>query len=221
MALSSAEENYLKALFHLTLESREEETGTNKVAEYLDVSPASVNAMLKRLKGKELVKHERYGKLQLSEKGKKLALEMIRKHRLWETFLYRHLNFGWEEIHQVAEELEHIRSSKLIRELEAFMGYPKVDPHGDAIPSSDGSYTPAEKRTLKQVKEGEHCRIVAVKDGSVAFLQYVSRLGLELSSTIEVLEKRSFDHSMLIRLSESGKEVSVSAKFSANVYVSC
>lgn len=220
MSLSPAEENYLKALFHLTLESREEETGTNKVAEYLEVSPASVNAMVKRLKVKDLVIYERYGKLRLSEEGKSLAMEMIRKHRLWETFLYRHLNFGWEEIHEVAEELEHIQSAKLIRELEAFMGYPETDPHGDAIPSADGTYEPAEKLTLRQINEGERCRLVAVKDSSVAFLQYVTRLGLELSSTIEVIEKRSFDQSMLIRLIENEKQVNVSAKFAANVYVS-
>jgi DtxR family Mn-dependent transcriptional regulator len=219
MSLSTAEENYLKALFQLTLENREKETGTNKVAEYLGVSPASVNAMLKRLKSKDLVSYERYGKLQLSELGQRLALDMIRRHRLWETFLYRHLNFGWEEIHEVAEELEHIHSPKLIRELEAFMGNPRLDPHGDSIPSAEGEYEPAEKRTLSQLKEGMKCRIVAVKDGSVAFLQYVSRLGLELSSELTVIEKRDFDQSLLIRIGES-KEVSVSSKFASNVYVS-
>lgn len=219
MQLSSAEENYLKALFHLTIDNRENETGTNRVAEFLGVSPASVNAMLKRLKGKGLVNYERYGKLQLSDEGKGLALQMIRRHRLWETFLYRHLNFGWEEIHEVAEELEHIHSPKLIRELEAFMGNPRLDPHGDAIPAADGTYQPAEKLTLQQMEIGARCRIVAVKDGSVAFLQYVTRLGLELSSQLEVLERRTFDQSLLIRIGK-GKEVNVSAKFAANVYVS-
>lgn len=219
MSLSTAEENYLKAIFHLTLESRQSETGTNKVADFLNVSPSSVNSMVKKLRTKGLVGYQRYGKLHLSDSGEKLALEMIRRHRLWETFLYKHLNFGWDEIHEVAEELEHINSEKLIKELEAFLGFPKLDPHGDAIPRSDQKYEPADKLTLQQVKEGVSCRIVAVRDNSVAFLQYVSKLGLELSSQIEIVERRSFDQSLLIRIGQE-KEVNVSEKFASNVYVS-
>ncbi len=219
MELSSAEENYLKALFHLTLESREKQTGTGKVADYLQVSPSSVNAMLKRLKIKGLVRYERYGKLQLSASGQRMALDMIRRHRLWETFLYTHLNFGWDEIHEVAEELEHIRSEKLIRELESFLGHPETDPHGDAIPAADSSYKPAAKKTLRQMEVGTCCRIVAVRDNSVAFLQYVNTLGLELSSHLKLLERRTFDDSLLIRIDKK-REVSVSGKFAENVYVS-
>ena len=162
--------------------------------------------MLKRLKAKGLVRYQRYGKLQLSASGQRMALDMIRRHVL-ETFLYTHLNFGWDEIHEVAEELEHIRSGN-IRELESFLGHPKTDPHGDAIPAADSSYKPAAKKTLRQMEVGARCRIVAVRDNSVAFLQYVNTLGLQLSSHLELLERRTFDESLLIRIDRKRKSTS-------------
>jgi DtxR family transcriptional regulator, Mn-dependent transcriptional regulator len=218
MELSIAEENYLKALFHLTIEQKNSKAGTNQLAEYLGVSPASANAMLKRLREKELVKYERYGKLELSASGSKIAIDMIRRHRLWESFLYTHLNFGWDEIHEVAEQLEHIHSAKLISQLESFLGFPEYDPHGDAIPKADGKYKPAIKKTLASMSLGSKVRIVAVKDSSVAFLRYLNSLGLMLSSEIELKERREFDQSIQIRY--EGKEVNVSQKFAENVYVS-
>ena len=197
--LSKNEEDYLKAIFHLTIDSNEDKVGANKLAEYLNLSPASVNSMVKKLKAKKMVNYERYGKMELSEVGQLAALSLIRKHRLWETFLYEHLNFTWDEVHEVAEQLEHIRSEKLMKELDAFLGFPAIDPHGDVIPNADGSY------------------LTSVKDGSVQFLQYLSELGLTLSTNFEVLDRQDFDKSMSILV--GGKKVNVSKKFSENIFV--
>ncbi len=159
LELSKYEEDYLKALFHLTVE-RGTTAGTNELADYLGVSPASVNGMLKKLKAKTLVKHEKYAKPSLTKQGKRVAIELIRKHRLWETFLYEKMNFTWDEVHEVAEQLEHIRSDKLIEELDKFLGFPRLDPHGDAIPDAKGKYEPVRKITLAEKKERK-------KDGEV------------------------------------------------------
>jgi DtxR family Mn-dependent transcriptional regulator len=215
--LSAAEENYLKALFHLTCDLRETETGTNRLAAQLGLSPASVNAMLKKLKEKDLVEYERYGKLKLSSEGHRCALILLRKHRLWETFLYRHLGFGWDEIHEVAEQLEHIRSPKLIEELDRFMGRPRFDPHGDAIPDELGGYEPAEKKTLDSLEVGTRCRIASVRDSSAAFLQHLSELGLGLRSEMQLIERKAFDRTLVLRI--ENRTATVSERFAQNVFV--
>lgn len=217
MTLTKNEEDYLKALFHLIIENKENKAGTNQVAEYLAISPASVSNMLKKLKKKDLVSYEKYGKLELTEMGESIAVRLIRKHRLWETFLCQHMNFSWDEVHEVAEQLEHIKSAKLIKELDKFLGFPKRDPHGAIIPSSDGTFQVVPKVTLSELTIGERCRLVAVKDGSVAFLQYVTKIGLALSSELEVLDIQDFDGSMQIAF--DGKSVMVSKKFAEHVFV--
>ena len=215
--LTKNEEDYLKALFHLTIEEDNEKAGTNQLAECLGVSPASVSGMLKKLKVKKLVQYEKYGKLELTPQGIEIAIKLIRKHRLWETFLYKHMNFSWDEVHDVAEQLEHIQSDKLIKELDRFLGHPKADPHGDSIPDDAGKFTRIAKQTLAQIEENQPCKLVSVKDNSVAFLQYVTELGLALNTEVVILEKRSFDSSL--KLAFNGKEVTVSKKFSENVFV--
>lgn len=217
MLLTKTEEDYLKALFYLIVESGGEKAGTSQLAEYLSISPASVNNMLKKLKNKGLVDHEKYGKLELTTVGKAFAIRLIRKHRLWETFLYQHMNFSWDEVHEVAEQLEHIRSSKLIMELDKFLGFPKYDPHGAIIPAAGGAYDIPPKITLSSLKVGEKCRLTSVKDSSVALLQYVSKLGLALSSVIQIQEFQEYDSSMVI--SFDGKTITVSKKFADNVFV--
>lgn len=217
MSLSKNEEDYLKALFHLTLEGDSDTAGTNQLADDLGVSPASVNGMIKKLRSKELVKAKRYGKLQMTDAGKKVAIQLIRKHRLWETFLYKHLNFSWDEVHEVAEQLEHIKSEKLIRQLATFLGNPKEDPHGDAIPNEDGEFRRTHKKSLAEVHEGERCTVVAVKDASVAFLQMVSQLGIGLKTEIKVKSLHEFDASRTLII--GNKEQQVSLKFAENVFV--
>ena len=217
MDLTKNEEDYLKALFHLTAASDDDKAGTNQLADYLNVSPASVHGMLKKLKAKTLVSYKKYGKVELTGPGRLHAISLIRKHRLWETFLYEKMNFAWDEVHDVAEQLEHIRSAKLVAELDKFLGYPSHDPHGDVIPDAEGNYQVVPKKTLREVPVGTTCRIVAVRDTSVAFLKYVTRLGLELSSKMTVVDIQEFDDSLTIEF--DGNHVSVSAKFAENVFV--
>ncbi|MGN6541901.1 MAG: metal-dependent transcriptional regulator [Ginsengibacter sp.] len=215
MILSQTEENYLKTLFHLT--SEKSEAGTNELAAHLNVKPATANDMLKKLKEKKLIAYEKYGKISLTTLGKKQAIQIIRKHRLWETFLYEKLNFTWDEVHDVAEQLEHINSPKLIEQLEMFLGYPEFDPHGDAIPNTKGELKLHVRKTLSQVAVGKTCKLVAVKDNSASFLQYVVKVGLGLSSKMKVVSRQNFDGTMEIEV--NGLKSVVSQKFAENIYV--
>ncbi|WP_108866330.1 metal-dependent transcriptional regulator [Aquimarina aquimarini] len=215
--LTKSEEDYLKALFQLLIEDDSVKVGNNQLAEYLKVSPASTNNMIKKLKAKDYVISEKYGKLDLTEEGKAIAVRLIRKHRLWETFLYNYLNFTWDEVHDVAEQLEHIKSQKLIDELDRFMDFPKNDPHGEIIPNADGEYFILPRITLSSLSEGDVCQLVAVDDGSVNFLKYVSKIGLVLSSEIKILEIREFDKSIRIQFDNTVE--TVTRKFADNVFV--
>ena len=217
MKLTSSVEDYLKAIFHLCSEDAEKKTGTNQLAEFLQLSPASVSVMLRKLKKNALVDYEKYGRIALTEKGYSEAVKLIRKHRLWETFLFRHMNFTWDEVHDVAHQLEHIQSEKLVEELDIFLGNPKKDPHGHVIPDAHGNFQGVHKRLLSDLVEGQRCRLVSVADSSAGFLKYVTQLGLALSSEIEIREIREFDASVLIAY--SGKTENVSRKFAENIYV--
>jgi DtxR family Mn-dependent transcriptional regulator len=146
--LSYTEENYLKGIFKLTIELDDKaEAGTNEIANHLGIKPASANDMLKKLKDKKLIQYERYGKSSLTKEGKKLAIEIVRKHRLWESFLFEKLAFNWDEVHEVAEQLEHIQSKKLIDKLDQFLNYPSTDPHGDPIPNAKGEWPVKHKKS--------------------------------------------------------------------------
>lgn len=216
--ISQAEENYLKALFHLTNEMQEKsEAGTNELAEILDVTPATANNMLKKLKEKGWVVYEKYGKITLTDKGKSLAVETVRKHRLWETFLYEKLNFTWDEVHEVAEQLEHIKSAKLVEQLERFLDFPETDPHGDPIPNDKGEIKFVNRKTLAEVEEGKTYKLIAVKDNSSSFLQYVVKLGLGLSSKIKIISRQDFDGSMEIEVNQVRS--SISKKVAQNLFV--
>ncbi|GAA0726672.1 metal-dependent transcriptional regulator [Aquimarina litoralis] len=215
--LTKSEEDYLKALFQLLIEDNSEKVGNNQLAEYLKVSPASTNNMIKKLKTKNYVVSEKYGKLELTDEGRAIAVRLIRKHRLWETFLYNYLNFSWDEVHEVAEQLEHIKSYKLIDELDRFMDFPEKDPHGELIPNAKGEYKVIPKITLSSLAEGDVCQLVAVNDGSVNFLRFVSEIGLALSSEIKVLEVREFDKSIRIQFNDTVE--TVTRKFADNVFV--
>jgi DtxR family Mn-dependent transcriptional regulator len=215
--LSSTEENYLKALLHLTFISDKEQAGTNEIAAYLGVKPATANDMLKRLKEKKMIKYEKYGKISLSDKGRMLATEVLRKHRLWETFLYEKLEFTWDEVHEVAEQLEHIQSHKLVDKLDKFLNYPQFDPHGDVIPNAKGIMKTPFKKTLADVESGKICKMVAVKDNTAPFLQYVIKVGLGINNKIKVISKQSYDAQMEIEV--DGKKSQVSQKFAENILV--
>jgi DtxR family Mn-dependent transcriptional regulator len=217
--LSYTEENYLKALLKISFAHVDLGVGTNELASVLAVKPATANDMLKKLKEKELVDYEKYGKIRLTASGKKRGIDVIRKHRLWETFLYKKLEFSWDEVHEVAEQLEHIQSEKLVDKLDKFLDYPEFDPHGDPIPNKKGELKVQFKKTLADVAVGSSCKMVAVKDNSSSFLQYVVKVGLGINNEILVVSKQDYDALMVIKV--NGVKSSVSQKFAENIFVVC
>jgi len=218
--LSQTEENYLKSLLHLTVEDNNKpEAGTNELAAYLGVKPASANDMLKKLKEKKLVVYEKYGKISLTAEGRKLAIGVVRKHRLWETFLYETFSFTWDEVHEVAEQLEHIQSAKLVDKMDEFLNFPLYDPHGDVIPNAKGELPVYPKKTLDEEEAGHQCTMVAVRDNSAPFLQYVNKVGLSLHNKIKVVARHAYDGMMEIEV--NGKKSSVSPRFARNIVIIC
>lgn len=214
--LSKSEENYLKAMFHL---SAQYPTGisTNAIAKQLETKASSVTDMVKKLADKELVLYKKYQGVTLTKQGEKIAINVIRKHRLWEVLLVEKFNFNWDEVHEVAEQLEHIQSEKLIDELDAFLGHPKRDPHGDPIPDKDGNFKFQEKVLLSTLDSEASAICVGVKDTSSEFLKYLDKQGIALGKEMKVLEKEKFDNSMRIEMEE--KEYVISFQIANNIYV--
>lgn len=216
--LSVTEENYLKALLRITSEEESSgEAGTNQLASKLNVRPATATDMLKRLREKGLVNYEKYGKITLTDMGRELAVSIIRKHRLWETFLCSTLGFRWDEVHDIAEQLEHIQSDKLIERLDNFLGYPQFDPHGDIIPSADGAYISEDRQTLAGAIVGAHYAIVGVKDNSAEFLTYLNQIGIGISSELLVFGRYEFDRSIALEVEK--KIVHISEKVAKNIFI--
>ncbi|MGM0636230.1 MAG: metal-dependent transcriptional regulator [Bacteroidota bacterium] len=214
--LSLSEENYIKAIYHLE-KSYPEGVSTNALAEKMKTKASSATDMIKKIADKNLVVYKKYKGVTLSDEGKNTALRIIRKHRLWEVFLVDKLNFSWDEVHEIAEELEHIKSPKLINELDKFLDYPERDPHGDPIPDENGNFSVSNKRLLNDLKEGDQGICVGVKDSSTNFLRYLDKNGLGLGVTLQVIEKEHFDNSMLLQLGK--KQLRVSASVAANLYI--
>ncbi len=216
--LSFTEENYLKSLIHLTVFTEDKnEVGTNELASNLSLKPATVNDMLKKLKEKDFVNYKKYGKISLTEKGRFSGMNVIRKHRLWETFLVEKLSFSWDEVHEVAEQLEHIHSSKLVDSLDALLEYPKYDPHGDPIPNKKGQVELIFRKTLDEMSIMSTKKVFAVKDNSSEFLQYVNKLNLKIGDEILLISKESYDDLLTIEI--HGKQHVVSQKFAQNIFV--
>lgn len=215
--LSITEENYLKAIFKLTWESAKQETGTNDLATQVNVKPATATNMLGKLKEKKLVEYEKYGKSSLTKKGKLLAIEIIRKHRLWETFLFEKLGFTWDEVHEVAEQLEHIKSAKLIDRLDKFLDHPTLDPHGDIIPKGTGDLKIPIKKSLNEVEEGIVCKVIGVANNSPEFLQYVDKVGLSINKKIKVLTRQPYDQ--MLEIDVKGKKTMISHIFAQNILI--
>jgi DtxR family Mn-dependent transcriptional regulator len=192
--LSLTEENYLKTIYMLT--ERSEAVHNQSIAQALQNTPASVSDMLKKLTKKGLIQHEPYKPIQLTSKGREIAINIVRKHRLWETFLVKCLGFTWEQIHPIAEQLEHIESDLLISRLDEYLGYPKYDPHGDPIPSPNGEFQPVEGFPLSQAPTGKKLKVVAVKNDKKDFLNYLNKINLFIGSHIYVIDRISFDLSI-------------------------
>ncbi len=214
--MTFSEENYLKSIYSLQKDSPKG-VSTTILAQYLDSKPASVTEMVKKLADKDLVLYQPYQGVLLNKMGEQVALKIIRKHRLWETFLAQKLDFSWDEIHDVAEQLEHIKSDKLIRELDRFLGYPKNDPHGDPIPDEQGNVVKVEKKQMSQLIPGETGTCVGVDDTSSSFLQFLDQQNIRLGTAIEVLYIQEFDKSMTVKIDD--RELLLSQIATENIYV--
>jgi DtxR family Mn-dependent transcriptional regulator len=211
-----SEENYLKAIYHLGAIS-EKGISTNSIAKSLETKASSVTDMLKKLSEKNVIVYKKYQGVTLTDFGKKTAANIVRKHRLWEVFLVEKLNFSWDEVHDVAEQLEHIKSPKLINELDAFLGFPKQDPHGDPIPDKNGNLQVIEKSLLSTLNPNEVGICVGVNDSSSDFLQFLDKQGIALGQQIAVIEKEPFDGSLTIKIQD--KKLSISHKIATNLYI--
>jgi len=216
--LTFTEENYLKAIYSIQHGNKVGEVSVNEIADKMQTRPATVTDMLRKLSEKSLIHYEKYKKLRLSEDGMGQALQIIRKHRLWETFLHDKLNFSWDEVHEVAEQLEHIRSFKLIEKLDEFLSYPQFDPHGDPIPDSKGILPAFSTLLLSEAEINKPCEIVGVKDTSPAFLHQLERLHLQIGTKIRVDEIMPYDKSLLARI-EGREPVMLSEKIAHNIIV--
>ncbi|MFT6698585.1 MAG: DtxR family Mn-dependent transcriptional regulator [Porticoccaceae bacterium] len=211
-----SEENYLKAIYHLESDSKKG-ISTNAIAKSLETKASSVTDMVKKLSEKEVVLYVKYQGVTLTEFGKKTAANIVRKHRLWEVFLVEKLNFSWDEVHDVAEQLEHIKSPKLINQLDALLGFPTHDPHGDPIPDKDGHVNTVDKILLSTLNKDESGICVGVNDSSSEFLRFLDKKKITLGKKINVLEKEDFDDSLSIEI--DGEKLSISKKIANNLYI--
>ncbi|WP_024980715.1 metal-dependent transcriptional regulator [Flavobacterium succinicans] len=214
--MTHSEENYLKAIYHLTVQL-EAEVPTNAIAEMMETKASSVTDMLKKLADKALINYIKYQGVSLTEKGRHSAKMIVRKHRLWEVFLVEKLAFTWDEVHDIAEQLEHIKSEQLINKLDDFLGNPTEDPHGDPIPDAQGKITKTEKLLLSELAESETAICVGVKDSSADFLQYLNKQKIALGAVIKVLGRENFDASLHLIINDT--PLTVSSKIAGNLYV--
>ena len=216
-SLSITEENYLKAIY-TAMGADDEPVSTTVISKSMDIAPASVSDMLKKLKEKKLIDYQKYYGASLTQAGKSLANQLVRRHRLWEVFLVEKLNYRWDEVHDVAEQLEHIRSHDLVDRLDAFLHYPKLDPHGESIPDREGNVAPRETADLGTLAVGQKALLVEVTDDSALYLQTLDALSIKLHSTLECLERLEYDGSL--RVLVDGKHThTLSEKITRNLYI--
>ena len=213
---SLTEENYIKSLYNLSLESGE--VYVSALAKKLQVKLPTVNSMIKKLAAKKLVAYAPYQGIKLTEKGKKEALSIVRKHRLAELFLVKVMGLGWEEVHDIAEQLEHVNSERFYNRIDELLGYPKADPHGEPIPDANGKITSKTRISLSQVAEGTSVKISAVGNDEKSFLDQLNSKGLQIGDSITVKKKEPFDGSLTI-INKAKKETMVSHQVAQRIWV--
>ncbi|WP_443946476.1 metal-dependent transcriptional regulator [Pedobacter sp. AW1-32] len=213
---SFTEENYLKTIYHLA--ERANNVQTNAIAEKMQTKPASVTDMIKKLAEKGLVDYVKYQGVSLTEDGRLAAIDIVRKHRLWEVFLVDKLNFKWDEVHDVAEELEHIKSVNLIERLDEFLGFPKSDPHGDPIPDKNGRFAKTQFTKLIELNIGDTGTITGVSQHTSPFLKHLEKLGLTLGKQIQVNDVTDFDGS--VELMVDNKQINISREVAKHILIS-
>ncbi len=214
--MTLSEEDYIKAIYHLG-KGEDTTVSTNGIAYKMATKPSSVTDMVRKLSEKGFVNYRKYKGVSLTEIGIKTALTLVRKHRLWEVFLVDKLDFSWDEVHEVAEQLEHIKSEKLIDELDKHLGYPEVDPHGDPIPSKKGEFKKSIKKLLNEIPVGTTGVCVGVKDSSPPFLNFLDKNRIALGDTVSVLDKEEFDASLHIKI--KGNDIHISDRIASNLYL--
>ncbi len=217
MLKTTSEENYIKTIYNLSRKG-DDKISVTAIAESLGNNPASVIDMLKKLTEKGLIEYDKKQGARLSENGLSGALMIVRRHRLWEVFLHDKLGFSWDEVHDMAEQLEHVRNPDLADRLEKFLGFPKYDPHGDPIPQADGKVPTASTCTLIDTEINQNCMVTGIKDTSAVFLQYLEQLNITIGTKLTVKEKISYDNSMRIDINNE-KGASVSKKFAENILI--
>ncbi|ULQ57315.1 metal-dependent transcriptional regulator [Flavihumibacter rivuli] len=216
MKYSTSKENYIKAIYHLQQE--QDVVNTNALARVLETKPASVTDMLKKLKEQKLLQYQPYKGVKLTAEGKKLALLIIRKHRLWEYFLVSKLGFGWEEVHEIAEELEHISSKKLIDRLDDFLGNPRTDPHGDPIPDQHGKMPVVHQTRLLELPLNTPADVISVTNQSTEMLELLTHKNIGIGTKLEVKKHFSFDKSLELKIQDQ-PAFNISEQLAANIYV--
>jgi DtxR family Mn-dependent transcriptional regulator len=214
---SRTEENYIKAIHKLS--EKERKVATNSIAAELQTKASSVTDMLKKLSDKSLINYKRYQGVTLSEKGRVVAVTVIRKHRLWEVFLVDKLKFSWDEVHDIAEQLEHIVSPKLVDRLDAFLEHPKFDPHGDPIPDKNGVFPDMQRKLLSEVEVGSQWILTSVTQDSAEFLSIIDKMNLKLGMHLTVVERFDFDQSMNLEINHEG-HIYLSVEVAKNLLVS-
>ena len=205
MGNSLTEENYLKALFALSNDTNA--VTVNELSKNLGIKMPTVTSMMKKLAEKKLVNYESYKPLSLTDKGKREAGMIIRKHRLTEMFLVEVMGFGWEEVHEIAEQVEHIQSPVFFEKMDQMLGYPKIDPHGSPIPDKNGRMEWKPYKKLSDCKPGSEVKLAAVLNSSVEFLKYLNGRELKLGTRLKVKSKESFDGSMMISVARKPLEM--------------
>ncbi len=214
---SISKENYLKTIF-IRNQSDKKPVSTTEIASRLEISNAATSEMAKKLAESGLIKYEKYKGLQLTKKGEKIAIDVVRRHRLWELFLVKVLKLNWAEVHDEAEKLEHISSEKLIDKIDEFLNYPDFDPHGEPIPRKNGKLPVIpETKKLSEAEVGKKYQIAKVDDSSNELMNYLMKIGVKLNATVKVLEKLNFDNSLVIEL--NGRQINLSEKVTESIFV--
>jgi DtxR family Mn-dependent transcriptional regulator len=212
---STSEENYIKAIFHL---QKDGTVTTNELAAELQTKPASVTDMMKKLSIKKLVHYKAYHGFTLTNEGKKVALLIIRRHRLWEYFLAEKLNFSWEDVHEVAEDLEHVSSKKLIDKLDEYLGFPRTDPHGDPIPDINGKIETNKQVCLLEMPLNKQATVSYVSDQSTGMLELLSHKKIGIGTKMEVKKKFSYDNSLEVKIQQQAA-INISEQLAKNIFV--
>jgi DtxR family Mn-dependent transcriptional regulator len=212
---STSEENYLKTIFHL--QTKDDNVSTNELAAKLHTRPASITDMMKKLKNRKLVNYQPYQGFRLTPEGKKVALSIIRRHRLWEYFLAEKLRFKWDEVHEVAEQLEHVSNKKLIDKLDEYLAFPKFDPHGDPIPDTNGKMETGKQINLSELPVNKPAKVCFIANQSELLLEHLNEKKINIGASVVVKRKFSFDDSLEVK--SDNKLLTISDQLAKNIFV--